>query len=134
MNIFACNPLNVSLSISIIDSVLLEFISITEPVKLTLPTIFVVIPNISTSLKVFNILISWSFVNFSTGSNINLLTPVSVISVLKSPNFWLLSVLFNPTPAVSLVFSSNIISCSLVKTTISLNWVSNVSGSTTWIR
>ena len=44
------------------------------------------IPVKSVLKSIFKILISWSLVNFSVGSNSKFLVPVDVISVEKSPN------------------------------------------------
>ena len=98
---------------------------LTTPVKSIFPIDFVPIPTKSVLKSIFNIFISWSFVNFSVGSNIKFFTPVSRISVEKSPNF-------NVVKSVD--FSSKTASNSFVKTTNSENWISKVSGSTICIK
>ena len=96
-----------------------------EPVNFVLPITLVLIPTKSVLKSIFNIFISWSLVNFSVGSNNKFLIPLVVISVFKSPNFSVVK---------SVDFSNKIASSSSVNTTISLNCVSNVSGSTTCIK
>ena len=86
------------------------------------PITLVLIPTKSVLKSIFNIFISWSLVNFSVGSNNKFLVPSVNISVFKSPNLSVVK---------SVVFSNNIASSSSVNTTISLNWVSKVSGSIT---
>ena len=62
-------------------------IPVFTPVKSILPIPFVPIPVKSVLKSIFKIFISWSLVNFSTGSNNKFFVPFVVISVLKSPNF-----------------------------------------------
>ena len=50
------------------------------------PIEFVDIPAKSVLKSIFNILISWSLVNFSVGVNIKFLSPSIAIWVLNSPN------------------------------------------------
>ena len=116
----AYNPLKSVLGISIIDVVVPVTTPTLEPVNLTLPTELVLIPTKSVLKSILRTFISWSLVNFSTGSNIKFLVPPEVISVLKSPNLDVVK---------SVVFSNKIASSSSVKITTSLNCVSKVSGS-----
>ena len=95
------------------------------PVKSTLPIPFVPIPVKSVLKSILRILISWSFKNFSVGSNNKFLVPVGNISVSKLPNF---------TVVKSVVFSSRNELFSVVNVTNSENWESKVSGSTIWTK
>ena len=122
---FAYNALKSVLENSAIDTVVPAATLIFEPVSFVLPTVLVLMPTKSVLKSIFNTFISWSFVNLSTGSNNRFLVPVDVISVLRSPNLDVVK---------SFDLSNNITSSSSVKTTTSLNWVSNVSGSTIWIK
>ena len=90
-----------------------------------LPIPFVPMPDRSVLKSIFRILISWSFKNFSVGSNNKFLVPVDRISVLKSPNFNVVK---------SVVFSRIKASLSVVNVTNSVNCTSKVSGSIIWIR
>ena len=117
---FAYNPLKSVFGNSTIDVVVPADTLTLEPVWLILPIVFVLIPTKSVLKSIFRILTLWSFVNFSVGSNIKFLVPPLVISVLRSPNLRVVK---------SVLFSNKITSSSSVNTTISLNCVSNVSGS-----
>ena len=90
------------------------------PVKSTLPIPFVPIPVKSVLKSILRSFMSWSFKNFSVGVNKRFLVPVAKISVLKSPNLSVVK---------SVVFSRINASFSVVKVTISENWISKVSGS-----
>ena len=122
---FAYNALKSVLENSAIDTVVPAETLIFEPVSFVLPTVLVLMPTKSVLKSIFNTFISWSFVNLSVGSNNKFLVPELVISVFSSPNLLVVK---------SLDLSNNITSSSSVKTTTSLNWVSNVSGSTIWIK
>ena len=121
----AYNELKSFLENSIMLEVVPDVTPILDPVCLTLPIVFVLIPTKSVLKSIFKILILWSLVNFSVGSNNKFLSPPVVISVFKSPNLRVVK---------SVVFSNKTISSSSVNTTTSLNWVSEVSGSTIWMR
>ena len=75
-------------------------------------------------------------VNFSTGLNNKFLVPSVFTSVSKLPNNIFASTLSEPipTPVLSDDFSNNKASFSVVRRTNSLNCVSDVSGSVTWIK
>ena len=96
-----------------------------EPTKSTWPTAWVPIPDKSELKSIFNILISWSLSNFSVGVNKRFFSPVVVISVENSPNSKVVK---------SVVFSSKNASLVVVKVITSVNWMSNVSGSTIYIK
>ena len=100
-------------------------IPVLTPVKSTLPIAFVPIPAKSVLKSTFNILISWSLVNFSVGVNNKFFSPVLRISESKSPSFNVVK---------SCVFSRMYALFSSVKVINSVNWVSNVSGSIIWTR
>ena len=96
-----------------------------EPTRSTCPTACVPIPVKSELKSIFNILISWSLVNFSVGVNIRFFSPVEVISVENSPNSKVVkSVVFSSKNALSVV----------VNVITSVNCTSDVSGSTIWIK
>ena len=122
---FAYNALKSVLENSAIDTVVPAETLIFEPVSFVLPTVLVLMPTKSVLKSIFNTFISWSFVNLSTGSNNKFFVPEVVISVFSSPNLLVVK---------SFDLSNNITSSSSVRTTTSLNWVSNVSGSTIWIK
>ena len=104
------------------------------PVNFTLPIVFSPVEITLVSKKVFNTLISWSLLNASTGSNIKLLSPAVVVSVLKSPNLRLVFWLLKPIPAESDDFSIKKLLVWVFITIISLICVSKVSGSITCIK
>ena len=122
---FAYNALKSVLENSAIDTVVPAATLIFEPVSFVLPIVLVLMPTKSVLKSIFNTFISWSLVNLSIGSNNKFFVPEVVISVFSSPNLLVVK---------SFDLSNNITSSSSVKTTTSLNWVSNVSGSTIWIK
>ena len=116
----ACKALKLSSSnsaIVVVDPIPTETF---VPTCRTWPIWLAPVPTISELKSILRIFISWSLVNFSVGSNNKFFVPDEVISVFKSPNF-------NVVKSVD--FSNNTMSSSSVNTTISLNWISNVSGS-----
>ena len=120
INIFAKRPLNSSLgNVAIVVVVPIPAFTLT-PVRSTLPIEFVPIPVKSVVKSVFNILISWSFSNSSSGVKIRFLLLLESIIVENSPS---------SNVVKSVVFSSKYALLVSVKVTNSDNWVSNVSGS-----
>ena len=109
----------------VVNPIVVDPTPVFTPVKSTLPIPLVPIPAKSVLKSIFNNLISWSFRNFSVGSNKRFFVPVANISVSKSPNL---------TVVKSVDFSSKKASLSVVIVTISENWESRVSGSTIWTR
>ena len=96
----------------VVNPTVVVAIPVLTPTKSTCPMLFVPIPVKSVLKSIFNNLISWSFMNFSVGSNKRFFVPVANISVSKSPNL---------TVVKSVDFSSKKASLSVVIVTISEN-------------
>ena len=95
------------------------------PIKSIHPNDWVPIPGRSVLKSVFNILISWSLSNFSSGVNTKVFLWKESDSAVISPNL---------VPVSAADLSNIIASLVVVETITSLIWASLVSGSMIWIR